>query len=149
MTPELKQSIDSLKKISPELNRVTDRASQIVARVEKLLNQELSIGIPGVQFLKEEGIAPNGTREWYVVYKRVDGLFRIAIEEGLREDEDAELKTEETTLWAQAPRELKLVSVAGLPDLLAYITQEAERIMTKADAAADAIEKMVEALNGK
>src|SRR5260370_34770 len=45
MTDELKKRMARLREIAPRLNSATDQASQLVAMVEKLLVEELHIGI--------------------------------------------------------------------------------------------------------
>jgi hypothetical protein len=45
MTDELMERMARLREIAPRLNSATDQASKLVAMVEKLLVEELHIGI--------------------------------------------------------------------------------------------------------
>jgi len=164
MTEELQQAIESLRQITPKLNAATDKAARIVTEVDKLLGDELSIGISAAEVfdsynrrvLRDEEHSEKTVAVQDVsclAYRRdAHGTFRLLVEicrmwptgDG---DEEEELLEEYP--WASAPRKLKLQSFAVLPMLLKAIADEAAESVKAAEAASDLVEQLTKALPKK
>ncbi len=162
MTNELKKSIESLRSIAPKLNAATDKAASVVAEVERLLGEELSIGIPAeVDFESQSRKVP---RDEYsdktvevedalrLAYGRSSscGSFRLMVEQyrvwpGEYVGDSIEEVLQQWP-WGSAPRKLKLDSFAVLPDLLTRIAEEAGKSLSAADAASEIVIKAADAL---
>lgn len=138
MTDNLLKSVQSLRKMAPQLNAATDEATGIVRRVEKFLNDECSIGIPAlaglpykserVKFEDQDDAEPaRHEMSSQLAYVRVDGKFCIAIQRFICDDR-GEVRELDSRPWLACPRHEKLESFHQLPDLLGSIACEAEKI---------------------
>jgi hypothetical protein len=120
----------------------------VVERVEKFLNDDCSIGLPcWIAIATGDGDenAP-GDRHMWLGYDRINGRFCIAIEQLV----DVEGKQEHMgpRPWASCPRELKLTTLPKLPRLLQYIAEAAEKLASKNDAAVEAVNDILGAIQG-
>ena len=163
MTEKLNTSIRDLRKLAPKLNQATDKATAAVDRVEKFLNEELSIGLPVKVFVRYEVIEPldDGRaqrKNIYLSYDRVDGKFRIAIETRLETqdnvgvavvDDDSSEHCESIHAWVSCPRAVKLAAFERLPGLLSKLTDRAQEATEQTDATAKTVSEILAALNGK
>lgn len=159
MTEELRESIERIRSLAPDLNKATDEAHAVVARVEKFLD-DCSIGVPAQVQFSDEDLEGKLSRQKLLSYGRVDGKFRIAVtttlclEEGLSSFGNPEYKwmpddDNPPVPWGSCPREVKLASFSSLPKLLQKIASEASSISEKADETAEAVRQILDAVNGK
>jgi hypothetical protein len=153
MTDELKKRLARLREIAPRLNGATDQTSQLVAMVEKLLVEELHIGIsaesapfnswPAGQDDEGNSLVVRQT----LAFGRVGASYRIHVvdETGIVDGEGCwqELVSRNQTPWPSCGRETKLRAVERLPELLDSIIKEAERLAETADETASRIEEMI------
>lgn len=119
---DLRNAIDSLRNLSPRLNKITDEANDIVRDVESFLNEECSIGVTAcvnVEYFGDPNEGSSGGR--YLEYRRVGPRFRIAIVVADENGEDVSVKP-----WADSPRHEKLDSFKVLPDLIGEIAKKVE-----------------------
>ena len=153
MTDELKQRVARLRAIAPRLNIATDQASRLVASVERLLVDELHIGLTArCNFNQQDnGIDDKGNRIRVMrdlAFGRLGGSFRIhvLVESGTLDADGLWSQTTDKTLvaWPSCDRETKLRAFEKLPTLLDHIINEAERLTQLADdtAAKIRIEEM-------
>src|SRR5438876_9167168 len=105
----MRESIETLRKFTPRLNDLSDRANKTVNEVETLLNESLSVGIP-----VEEGFSPAGALK----YERYVDSFRIIV---CWEEDDGHGYARP---WVECGRELKMASVRALPGLLRKLAAE-------------------------
>jgi len=158
MTEDLKASIDLLRKVSPKLNKATDEAHEVVAEVERFLNNECSIGVRAIVGIDEEDLPEDRRRDTYLVYDRVDGKYRIAVETVLVENVQMEgMSTvnayeatrycrEDITPWVSCPRHIKLESFPKLPRLLKYIGEKVQEIASLTNDAIKAVKETRKAM---
>jgi hypothetical protein len=82
MSKKLKKAFAALREIAPKLNDATSSANDAVEQVEKFLNEECSIGLPcWILADKIESDEGPTVRHLWLGYDRIDGKFRIAVEE--------------------------------------------------------------------
>jgi hypothetical protein len=120
MSAEISNSIESLRKLSPQLNKATDDANRMVQAVEAFLNDECKIGLP---CFVQVWATDNGDRRGLLGYDRHNGKFRIVLKEEFNQG-DEDLK--DIRPWTEATRGDKLQSFTLLPRLLEAIVTEAE-----------------------
>jgi hypothetical protein len=153
MSDELKKRMARLREIAPQLNSATDQASKLVAMVEKLLVEELHIGISAESTAfndwpagKDEGGHSRMVRQT-LAFGRIGTGYRIHIvdEMGIVDEEGRwrGIVTKQTTPWPACGRETKLRAVEKLPDLLDQIITETERLAQTATESASKIGEMI------
>ncbi len=158
MTDELKKRLDSLRAVAPRLNKVTDEATRIVSQVEKVLTEELHLGIAcDVCFEYHKGKDPavdsDGDEvEWAnsrsLAFGRVNGIH--VLEERHHKSDDGScvgrydvLVSEERTPWPSCDRETKLQAFAKLPQLLDEIFKKAGELAKTAEETASTVKEML------
>src|SRR5262245_14975669 len=107
----LRESLETLRKLTPRINAVTDLAAETVREVESFLSDECSAGIPA-RVLAED-YDPSSEAGLFLEYRRVGSRFRIAVVE-LAEDGSDEFEKP----WTDCARTLKLKTFRLLPTLL-------------------------------
>ena len=164
MTGITLESIRRIRDLSPELNRVTDEANALVARVEKFLSEECSVGIPMHVAYQNEPLSVPGRgaeskrqdRTSSLCYERIDGKFRIGIRHRTtQEDYDDEIGEafgrtlhEKLIAWTSCPREEKLSAFDRLPMLISSIAARMEYISQSARQTSATVISVMRALNG-
>ena len=159
MDKQVTDSIDAIRKLSPQLNAATDSANELVNRIERFLNDECSVGVPAevreMRIRREMAIIQgNDTRESRLCYDRVDGKFRIAVHRYTckpdREDHGDDLMVEDATVpWASCPRGEKLATFVLLPALLKEIASEVQRLIERSTASAGILRQLVQTMTAK
>ena len=142
MTDQLRDAIRRIRDLTPELNAVTDKANAIVARVEKFLNDECSVGIPAYVRVGPSSESDDGAIEvqTWLAYARVDGKFRIAVQTTVNGE------PEENKPWPACQREVKLEVLDYLPKLLTKIADEVSEVIAKTDNTAGVVEEILESM---
>src|SRR5215203_6170076 len=115
MADNLRKHIDSIRKLSSQLNTLSDELGKTVASVEEFLNVTCSLGIPSSVLVEEDD---ESHIRIHLCYGRVGGKFRIAV--GLVFDDGEE----NTKPWSDCTRDVKIATFKKLPDLLAKIAQD-------------------------
>ncbi|MBM4071399.1 MAG: hypothetical protein FJ271_21045 [Planctomycetes bacterium] len=141
MVANIKKSLQSLRKLAPELNRAADDATALVRDIEKAL-QELDLGVrASVQVLKMED-----DEFACLTFKRIGGKFRIAVAIDEPEDDGESWKTVSETPWLECPRDLKLKTFPQLPALLADIETQVQRTVKSITEAGPAVRELLKSL---
>jgi hypothetical protein len=155
MTDELKRRLDALRKVAPKLRAVADDANKIVKDVEKVLVEEMGIGVSATAnafLIKRQRETDDNERvreeevSSYLAFGRVDGSYciHVLIEHQERGDNGWFTETVESkrVRWSQCDRETRLRAFETLPKLLDVILHFAEELAKKADATAAKIREM-------
>jgi hypothetical protein len=153
MTDELKQRMARLREIAPRLNSATDQASRLVTMVEKLLVEELHIGISAESASfndwpagKDDASNLRMVRQT-LAFGRVGTGYRIHVvdETGIVDADGRWRRTlsKQTTPWPACGRETKLRAIEKLPDLLDQIITATERLAQSASESASKIGEMI------
>jgi hypothetical protein len=146
MAESLRSQIARLRELAPRLNDVTDKANRLVQIVEKLLGEELSLGVSGSAVISDH--AQDGNRQTVrLLYSRYDGKFRLHIHDYTLLDDGQEFET--NTVWSSAARDVKLAAFQKIPDLLADITQKVEQAIEQTEGAGRTIQDLIAAIGPK
>ena len=153
MTNELKKRLAALRGINPRLNSVTDQVTGIMRSVEKMLVEELKIGVDASQWFRTEKGGEKGVSlEHSLSFNRVGSAgYRIHVSIVTVRDTSeetgvpgtSERLSEERVLWTSCSREMKLRAFEKLPDLLDDIMQSAESLLRTADLTAAKIKELI------
>ena len=158
MTEKVLDSIERIREVAGQLNQFTDEANRVVATVEKVLNEECSIGVScEVEANVTEHGGGDGNAEGlvettYLAYTRVHGKFHLAVNtvverkhagpEQHREPVSADIK-----VWSSCSREEKLAALPKLPVLLDEIADRAAEMAEKTAGAAESLHEILTVLN--
>ncbi len=152
MTDELKRRMARLREIAPRLNSATDKASRLVAQVEKFLVEELHIGVSAEVSYDE---LPAGTDQdnrplkirHSLAFGRVGGSFRIhVVSETVAVNGGASAEAavaHERMPWPSCTRETRLKAFEKLPELLDKIIDAAERLAESSETTRVKVEAMI------
>lgn len=151
MSEKLRESLSALRAVAPQLNKATDEAAAVVRAVEQLLGKELSLGISArssefnTRIVEIEGSQnEEAVVRSHLAYGRVAGKYRLFVqEEAFHEGSGEPLCRPEEIPWSSAPRETKLGSFAVLPELLASIASEAQRLASETAGTSEIIREFL------
>lgn len=152
MTNHLHDELRALRTLMPALNSATDQATQDVLAVQRLLTDELKVGIAATQLFEETletahtGLGADARFDpirccRLLAYDRLQGTYQIHVlerHENVAIDEHGapvygKLYTEEIrTHWPSCGREVKLRAYQALPALLRQITKKARQLTVSA-----------------
>jgi hypothetical protein len=140
----LRPRLERLETLAKSLNAVSDEIGKVVQGVEAHLNETLHLGVRASAEL-ERGEDPTATISWHrrLVYDRYGPKFRIYViyESYIDGNSDAY----EETLWANCPRDMKLLAFIKLPELLDDLAAQVEKVLEQVDIGYDAIQAMIPA----
>lgn len=145
-------SLHQLRELAPRLNKAADDAARIVLDVERLLTNELGIGVIASTTIIANDLTPKKMLFKSLAYIRVHGKFRIAVAEEVVTDfldensqprRTSEVKS--VTPWAELSREEKLESFPFLPALLEELIKNAEEARGKVEATQATLTQILEA----
>jgi len=145
----LRPRLDRLHALAKNLNAVSDEISKVVLGVEAHLSETLRIGVTA-SVLIEKDEDPSETICHYrrLNYGRYGSKFRLFVT--VTTSCDGSRDSYEETLWANCPRDMKLLSFQKLPDLLDALAVEMERLLEQVDVGYEAIQAMIpEAISAK
>lgn len=133
--------LDRLQELSKTVNSRTDEAGRIVQGVEKYLSDVLHIGVAATIRIDKEGDERDGwVREKALTYDRYGDSFRIFVEDAvLIGGEPDEIKQ---TLWANCPRDVKLLAFNALPALLDAMIDRLEGTLDEIKRNTETIESL-------
>lgn len=148
MSKKVRKAIETLLELSPKLADTADAAGKVVERVEAFLNEKSGVGLPCwiVAERIESKDAPAEQHLW-LGYDRVDGKFRIVVEQLIRHDDREEHSGPQP--WATCSRDVRLTTLPKLPKLLEVVAEEARKMAEKNDTAIAAVEEILSAMNGE
>ncbi len=136
---DLRIELARLRKLTPELNAATDRATKVVLAVEKFLNEECQLGIPSYAQYNEWDDGRGTSSGMRLEYARHEGTFRVLITE-FTEYPDGDFVIREKQPWVNCTRHRKLESVHLIPRLLDSIAKRVRSTITDANENADKVE---------
>ena len=143
MTDELKQRLSRLRDLAPQLNRATDETSATVGMVERLLADELRLGISAESSAfhswstGRDEAGDVRTVHQTLAFGRIGGAYRVHVVETTcidRGDPIPAVINRQQTAWPSCGRETKLRAAEKLPELLDRTIKEAERLAEAGDA---------------
>jgi hypothetical protein len=130
MTDDLGPRLQRLGTVAKSLNEVSDEVTKIVQGVESHLSETLRIDIrAGVLIEHDEDESGSMCIDYNLVYGRQGSSFRFYVVRTV--EVDGSQPGREERLWANCPRDLKLLAFQKLPELLDAIAVEAEALLTQ------------------
>jgi len=150
MTEELRKSIERIRSLAPDLNKATDEAQKVVARVEQFLDG-CGIGVTAEAQFSNEDLDENMSRQRQLSYARVAGKFRIAVTATLCEmlENTTKFMPDEDNppiAWGSCPRDIKLESFGRLPELLEKIADRASELSQAATDTTKTVKEILDAV---
>ncbi len=146
--------LSGLRAATPKLNETTDKANEVVRRVERLLNDELKLGVQSKVVITSRHKTPKVREVMSLAYERHRGAFRIVVrrDEGTtfvdeRGFDDEAWKEIEDIPWAECPRHIKLEAFERLPDLLKQVSTTAKDLLDRADSTSRAVDDLLSAFS--
>lgn len=126
--------LSRLRDSTPKLNQACDRATKIVSDVEKILNDELSVGIYADVLIDSEDNDYGVVFLTVLAYQRHNSKYRIVIAHGMEGDPSDWV----STAFAECKRDDKLAAIKFLPELVEKI---ADAVDDRVAAVSDAIDQ--------
>jgi hypothetical protein len=138
MAVDLSKQLRELQKSADDLNELTDKANEVVRRVEIFLGEKCRVGgYAGVNILSDEVPSDEGPDcESYLVYDRYKGDYRILVANCVNGDEV------EKKPWAECSREVKLTALDFLPELISSLHAQVKEQIGAAQAKIERLDKM-------
>jgi len=146
MSDDLSTSIENLRTTASQLNEITDYLNVTVKTVEKILGEELKIGISAYVSVDSETDDTTGaTITQFLGYQRVGGNFRIVVlwENDFHPDRPA------VKPWSDCARDMKIETAEKLPQLIQEISNKSKDSIRGVLHAAQTAERVMKSLLGK
>src|SRR5690348_14311722 len=125
MVNDLRQAVNKLRALAPQLNSAVDEANRVVSVVERFLAHECQLGVKAVILLR---------------YGPVEGGYRIAL---TNSDGDSRFVTRP---WATCDRSEKLASFPTIPKLLMAVAKAVEAQINSTTATVTTVTQIMSAL---
>ncbi len=142
--PDIADSFRKLKSAATDLNTASDGLTTVVAEFEAILKQ-LNLGVPAWVTLSRES-DDYGTYEVELGYTRIGSKWGVALRTTDADRSRPEEPTVNQWLFNDAPRQLRLEAIEGLPKLIAALITvaqaTAERIQSKSRQATELLAAM-------
>jgi len=137
MVNDLRQAVNKLRALAPQLNNAVDEANRVVAVVERFLAQECHLGVEA-----DIPVTYNdkGKATLLLKYGPVEGSYRIAL---THSDGESRFVTHP---WANCDRSEKLTSFAVLPRLLMAVAKAVETQIASTTATVTTVTQIMSAL---
>ena len=147
MSEFLHQSLAEIRKFTPDLNKVTDEAAQVVALIEKTLADT------GVGISAEVEAGSIGETDLKLAYQWSGGRFKIVVSAWHEYFSDVGQQIPNYDKiwdkpWTDCPRAEKLCSFKALPALLQKIAEEEKRAVQEMAGTAETIKAVMAAIKG-
>jgi hypothetical protein len=140
----LRPRLDRLQTLAKSLNAVSDEISKVVQGVKADLSDTLRIGVTAsVLIERDEDPTETVCIRRGLVYGRLGPKFRLYVAETTAVDGCRDQL--EQTLWANCPRDMKLLSFQKLSELLDEIAVQMEGLLDQVDVGRQAIQAMIPA----
>ncbi len=142
MADMLRPRLDRLQELSKKVNAATDDAGRIVQGVESYLNDILHLGVRASIVIE----AFERPEEFYraekqLVYGRYGPKFRIFVTHTV--ENEGSLDVNEETLWANCPRDQKLLAFNYLPALLDELVERLETTLEQVESNSETIQALL------
>lgn len=137
MVNDLRQAVNKLRALAPQLNSAVDEANRVVSVVERFLAHECQLGVEA-----DIPISYNdkGKAVMLMRYGPVEGAYRIAL---THSDGDSRFVT---CPWANCDRSEKLTSFPALPRLLMAVAKAVEAQIASTTATVTTVTQIMSAL---
>lgn len=152
MTDELRKRMESLRSIAPKLNKASDTAATVIAKVEDFLGN-LHVGIEGrSDWYDEQPVLlafdddPQVLRS-RLAYGRINGKYAIhVVREQWTKLEPEDLVSEQQVSWSSVGRQEKLEAFATIESLLDDVDRNAKVVERNASLASVKMTAMLDTL---
>ena len=137
MVNDLRQAVNKLRALAPQLNSAVDEANRVVSVVERFLAHECQLGVEA-----DIPVSYNdkGKAVMLLRYGPVEGGYRIAL---THSDGDSRFVTRP---WASCDRSEKLASFPALPRLLMAVAKAVEAQINSTTATVATVTQIMSAL---
>ena len=137
MVNDLRQAVNKLRALAPQLNSAVDEANRVVSVVERFLAHECQLGVEA-----DIPVSYNdkGKAVMLLRYGPVEGGYRIAL---TNSDGDSRFVTRP---WANCDRSEKLASFPALPKLLMAVAKAVEAQINSTTATVATVTQIMSAL---
>ncbi len=138
MSNDLRQAVNKLRALAPQLNSAVEEAHRVVQMVERFLNQECQLGVEA-----EVPVTYNdkGKASVLLRYGPIDGAYRIAMT-----NSDGESRFV-TRPWVNCDRGEKLTSFPALPKLLMAVAKSVESQIMSTSTTVATVSQIMSALS--
>jgi hypothetical protein len=128
MTKQKSEQFERLRELTEQLNNYSDEANRAAMAIERFLSDEIRVGVRASVLIDRDDHDEDHPR-WQrtLNYGRYENQFRLFIK--LIDYEDSRPDggpSEYTTLWSNAPRNVRLDAFEKLPELLARLVDRVE-----------------------
>jgi hypothetical protein len=143
------ESFAQLTLVASDLNAISDELGKSVARIDFAL-KNLNVGIPVWISMKSWDNSQTGELDYWtedIGYAKINGKWGISlrrIDGNLNHEEDA---NEETWLFGEAPRALRLEAIDSIPSLLEELSTKATVAAQKIQAKLADVQAVADAIN--
>ena len=133
--------LDRLQEATKKVNSYADETTRIVQGVERYLREVIHAGVSTSIIIDQEGEYSDGyVKQKCLVYDRFGDKFRIFVEEeAIIGGEPDNIKK---TLWANCPRDVKLLAFDALPALIDKMIESTEGTLEQIKKNAETIESL-------
>ena len=156
MAQELREDMDLLRVMAPQLNAATAEAAAVVQAVDQFLGEELAFGVSAASrpFDSQPALGED-SRDLLVTshlaYGRVAGKNRLYVLKATLETNEwkeqvTKVVAEERTPWAACSREVKLQSFAMLPELLGSLATRVEEVSSQTTKTVEKVRELLLAM---
>jgi len=138
MSNDLRQAVNKLRALAPQLNSAVEEAHRVVQMVERFLNQECQLGVEA-----EVPVTYNdkGKASVLLRYGQIEGAYRIAMT-----NTDGESRFV-TRPWVNCDRGEKLTSFPALPKLLMAVAKSVESQIMSTSTTVATVSQIMSALS--
>jgi hypothetical protein len=141
MATDFPAQLQALQNSTNDLNALTDKANNVVRRVEIFLRESCRVGGWASAYvpIPEEDENPEDPRtiETYLRYERFKGEYRITVTHLI--DGNAQ----ETRPWAECSRDTKLKTLEALPELIDELHKKVSKQVALVQARIDLLDSMI------
>jgi len=148
MADMLRARLERLGDLAKRVNAATDEAARIVQGVESYLSDTIHLGVGAAITIDLDEDRDEGNRsEKRLVYDRYGSKFRIFVLHDL--DFQGVPDRQEKTLWANCPRDVKLLAFNCLPALLDELAERLEGTLEQVKLNSETIQSLLPPLKEK
>ena len=142
MADLLRLRLEHLQELSKQVNAAADEAGRIVQGVESYLGEVIHLGVCGSVLIDSDEDSDNGFREEYrLAYGRYGDKFRIYVIHSRLIDGSYDVYEE--TLWANCPRDIKLLAYNNLIPLLDELGKSLRNTLDQVKANNETLEALL------
>ena len=142
MADTLRPRLDRIQQLTKQVNAAADDTGRIVQGVESYLSDVLHVGVSASVVLDSVGTVDEGYfAEKSLIYGRYGPKFRIYVRD--ISVVQGSLDSEDEKLWANCPRDIKLLAFNQLPELLDQIEKSLRHTLEQVRLNTETIEALL------